>query len=87
MIIGLRRVRYNLFNCRDLSSKQATMPPYDPHNIEAKWLYRWHAVELDRVDLDHVRRPFTGTPTDRAVATPIEWLACSGLISRFVPDE
>jgi leucyl-tRNA synthetase len=34
------------------------MPPYNPHEIEAKWLKRWNEVGLYQVDLDHARRPF-----------------------------
>ena len=34
------------------------MPSYNPHDIEAKWLARWNAVDLYRVDLDHAARPF-----------------------------
>jgi leucyl-tRNA synthetase len=35
-----------------------TMPPHDPHAIEAKWLRRWSEVALYQVDLDHAQRPF-----------------------------
>ncbi len=34
------------------------MPSYNPHDIEAKWLQRWNAVELYQVDLDRAQRPF-----------------------------
>ena len=34
------------------------MPPYNPHDIEAKWLARWNEVALYQVDLDHAQRPF-----------------------------
>ncbi len=34
------------------------MPSYNPHEIEAKWLQRWNAIELYQVDLDRARRPF-----------------------------
>lgn len=29
------------------------MPPYNPHDIEAKWRCRWNAVDLYQIDLDH----------------------------------
>ena len=31
---------------------------YNPHDIEAKWLARWNAADLYRVDLDRAERPF-----------------------------
>ncbi len=34
------------------------MTTYDPHDIEAKWLKRWNAVDLYQVDLDRAQRPF-----------------------------
>lgn len=34
------------------------MPPYNPHELEAKWLKRWSEVELYRTDLDRAARPF-----------------------------
>jgi leucyl-tRNA synthetase len=34
------------------------MPPYRPHELEAKWLKRWSEVELYRTDLDRAARPF-----------------------------
>ncbi len=34
------------------------MPPFNPHDLEAKWLRRWSEVALYQVDLDRARRPF-----------------------------
>jgi valyl-tRNA synthetase len=47
---GWSCVRYNLFNYCNLSTQQETMPPYNPHDIEAKWLKRWNEVALYQVD-------------------------------------
>ncbi len=34
------------------------MPSYNPQDIEMKWLKRWSAVDLYKIDLDRAARPF-----------------------------
>jgi len=37
---------------------EVSMPPYNPHELELKWLKRWDEVDLYKVDLDRAARPF-----------------------------